>query len=112
MSTARPLSRREHALISTVLAQLPTGTARPLTDQLDRVTVRSADVATVLDLDVPDQLPPASIVDGPLPVRAIVPDAGEVLIWITSGRLSGLEFAWVTDEPPTQWPSPDELTIL
>lgn len=27
-----------------------------------------------------------------------------MLVWVTGGLLSGLEYAWVTDELPTEWP--------
>ena len=41
--------------------------------------------------------------DGPLPVRAFVNKdsgyQGEIIVWITDGRISGLEHAWVTDDP-------------
>jgi len=33
------------------------------------------------------------------------------MVWVTGGRLSGPEFAWVTDHPPPHWPSPDELVF-
>lgn len=112
MSTTRLLTVREQALISAVLAHLPPEAAGPLSDQLEHAAVRSDAVPTVLDLDVPDGPPPAPVADGPLPVRALLPsDAGEILVWVTDGRLSGLEFAWVTDEPPDRWPSPDELSV-
>jgi hypothetical protein len=35
---------------------------------------------------------------------------GFLLLWIEAGRLSGLEYAWVTDESPTDLP-PDEWII-
>jgi hypothetical protein len=35
---------------------------------------------------------------------------GFLLLWIEAGRLSGLEYAWVTEEPPTDLP-PDEWII-
>jgi hypothetical protein len=113
VSTTRRLTEREYALISAILEQLPPETARPVADQLVHATVRPGDVATVTDIVVPDHLTPASTADGPLPVRAFVaPEAGEIIVWVTGGRLSGLEFAWITDEPPDQWPSPDDLTFV
>lgn len=112
MSTSRSLTEHEHALISAILIRLPPETGRPLSDQLADAAAISGDVATVLDIEVPDRLPPAPVADGPVPVRALLSsEAGEIMVWVTGGRLSGLEFAWVTDEPPDQWPSPDELAF-
>jgi hypothetical protein len=34
---------------------------------------------------------------------------GWVLLWIEAGRISGLEYAWVTDDPPTDWPPSDRI---
>ena len=30
---------------------------------------------------------------------------GTLLVWVTDGYLSGLEYGWVTDEPPAQLPA-------
>lgn len=66
---------------------------------------------TVVDLEVPDDVPPIPLADGPIPVRAIVYDSrqeltGEILLWVRAGMLVGLEQAWFTDEPPSEWPPP------
>ena len=37
---------------------------------------------------------------------------GEVIIWITDGHVSGLEYAWVSDNPPTRWPRADEMEVV
>ena len=69
----------------------------------------------VCDVQVPDSTPVFDCPDGPLPARVFVYDGidftGEIIIWITSRHLSGLEYAWVTDQPPTRWPRPDELEV-
>lgn len=62
--------------------------------------------AWILDVKVmTSDTPGASIPDGPFPVRAFVSDKGsyrgEIIVWITAGHVSGLEFAWVSDAPPT-----------
>ncbi len=31
------------------------------------------------------------------------------LVWVERGRLSALEHAWVTDDPPTEWPEPERV---
>ena len=64
---------------------------------------------------VPDRsVAPSECPDGPVPVRALVEDAGGdpigwILIWVEDGYLSALEFAWVTDDMPTLFPSPDSV---
>lgn len=35
---------------------------------------------------------------------------GFLLLWVDAGRLSALEYAWLTDEPPRDLP-PDEWII-
>jgi hypothetical protein len=61
------------------------------------------------DIAVPKNTRPAQISDGTAPVNAYVTDKegsylGELILWVTSGRLAGLEYAWVTDEPPSRLP--------
>ncbi|MGW1740084.1 hypothetical protein ACWCPQ_14875 [Nocardia sp. NPDC001965] len=36
---------------------------------------------------------------------------GEVIIWVEAGRLSGIEYAWYTDERPTRLPDPDRIDL-
>lgn len=82
---------------------------------LDGALVRNS-APWILDVKVttPDTSS-ANTPDGPLPARAFVSDQGsyqgEIIVWITAGRVSGLEFAWVSDEPPTRWPRPREMEI-
>lgn len=51
-----------------------------------------------------------------MPARAFVANAqkyqSEVIIWVTGGYLSGLEYAWITDHPPQRWPMPTDLEIV
>ncbi len=59
---------------------------------------------------------PAPVPDGPTPVRALVLNTagemtGELLLWISSGFISALEYAWVTDEPPVHLPDPSRVTV-
>lgn len=112
-SGVRSLSDREREIISRVLhaARLPA--ADQLLAQLPSARVRGG-LATFLDLEVPDMAPRASCANGPLPVRAFVigecgETIGEILIWVENGYLSGLELAWFTDEPPAEWPTPEQV---
>jgi hypothetical protein len=60
-------------------------------------------------LRTPNTVAPAPTPDGPVPVRSFVLDRagetmGELLLWVESGRLSALEYAWFTDEMPQRLP--------
>lgn len=71
---------------------------------------------TYIDLDVPASCNPGSWADGPLDVKPLVIDrgsdpVGEVLVWVSAGRVTLLEQAWFTDEPPQSWPSLEMVRI-
>jgi hypothetical protein len=36
---------------------------------------------------------------------------GEIVVWVTAGYLSDLEFAWVTDDIPAAIPSPERIRV-
>jgi hypothetical protein len=66
---------------------------------------------------VPESAGKAELPDGPIPGRFPVQGPsgahiGELLVWVTDGRISGLEYAWFTDEPPSQLPDPQDIEIL
>jgi len=46
--------------------------------------------------------------------RTVIDDSGNaigfVMLWVEEGRISALEYAWVTDDPPTVLP-PDEWIV-
>jgi hypothetical protein len=111
----RRIAPEEAELIRAVASAADAAVGRALTDGLDSVLVRNSS-AWILDVRQRNSAKAADLPDGPLPVRAFVPSTaayrGEVLVWTSNGRLGGLEFAWVTDEPPTRWPRPDELEIV
>lgn len=65
-------------------------------------------LVTMLTLDVAAG-PRVTLTDGPLTVRADVTDQagrpiGEIIVWVSDGYLSALEFAWWTDQPPSRLP--------
>ena len=71
---------------------------------------------TMLDLRVGPGPAVSPCPDGPVPVSAIVVDAdaapvGELLVWVEAGYLSGLEYAWYSDEPPGRLPAPDRIRV-
>jgi hypothetical protein len=68
---------------------------------------------TELSLEV-SGAPAALIEDGILPVSANVvgendEPIGFITVWVNDGYLSSLEYSWVTDHMPTEYPSLDQL---
>ncbi|WP_280247544.1 hypothetical protein [Nocardia abscessus] len=37
---------------------------------------------------------------------------GEVILWVENGWLSGIEYAWYTNERPHALPEPDQIELL
>lgn len=109
--TGRPLSEAELAVLNHILSA-PFPGAAELRSQLAAATViRNWEPAgsPSIDIFVPAAQPTAPVPDGPVPVAAQVLDAagdylGELLLWVTDGRISGLEYSWVTDDPPARLP--------
>lgn len=69
-----------------------------------------------VDFDVPSAAPLAPVADGVLPISADVSNSdgcyiGELIVWVTGGRLSALEYAWVTDSMPRSLPPVEELVV-
>jgi hypothetical protein len=70
---------------------------------------------TDLALEVdPATVPPSSFLSGPVPGCAWVRDAngetiGTLLVWVDRGYLSALEYGWVTDQPPTELPTAEQI---
>jgi hypothetical protein len=110
---SRTLEPNEHDLLLKILDARTFEGAAELRAQVAETVVVSGP-PTFLDLEVGSEAPSAVCSDGPIPVRTFVRDdegetVGELLVWVTAGRLSALEFAWVTDEQPVSLPTPDEL---
>lgn len=69
-----------------------------------------------LHLSVASGAPKSQHRDGPVAVDAWVHDAsgnvlGTLVVWVTDGYLSGLEYGWVTDSPPTALPDPSLVRV-
>jgi hypothetical protein len=72
--------------------------------------------ATYIDVRVPDSAVRGEWRDGPLDIKPLVVNElgepiGEVLVWVNAGRMTLLEQAWFTDDPPTDWPTLDLVRI-
>ncbi len=112
ISQGNPLSAGLIELIAHIVEPLG-GEAAVLLEQAKSAVVVLYS-PTRVDVTVPDVAVRSALPDGPTPGRAIVYDnrdqpVGEILVWIRSGLMIGLEQAWFTDEPPTAWPSPSQV---
>lgn len=113
----RSLTPSETAVITAVVSASAIPDAGRLLLDLDGAYTSDESSATwILDIETTNSAPGIDVPNGPLPVRAFVPDSeryqGEVLVWIKDGHLSGLEYSWITDEAPVRWPRPDEMQLI
>lgn len=108
--------------LSPELVALVRHIASPMGEVADLIEAQAAQATvvgnspTMLDVTVPENIDSIPISDGPIPVRALVHDesgqpSGEVLVWVRSGKLAGLEQAWFTDEPPSAWPDTEAVRL-
>ena len=111
----RPISPEEAAVIRSILSQAAVRRSDSLFADLDGALV-AKETTWILDVKVSNQGEGSDLPNGPFPAQAFVPNSaeyqGEVIIWITDGHVSGLEYAWVSDPPPTRWPRADEMEIV
>jgi hypothetical protein len=109
------LTKRVRELLSDVLRRADFPGSNELFGQVSSVEIVGGPV-TMLDLRVADRTGASAFKDGPIPLSIIVADVagtttGEILPWVYNGYLSALEYAWWTDDPPDQLPSPDQIRI-
>ncbi|TWV52748.1 hypothetical protein FRZ03_11115 [Streptomyces misionensis] len=119
--TDRPATRplcplEQRVLVKLLSAEFPG--AQELRNQLaqTRVTRPWGSESPSIDLDVPSGVPAAAIEDGIMPATGTVTDDsgerfGELLVWVSGGRLSALEFSWYGDTAPTELPDPGLVTV-
>lgn len=112
----RALVLRERAVLLWVLCELDASEAAEALHAQSKVATVVGGLPTVLELSVPPGSERAALPDGPLSVRAIATDgegelSGEVLVWVSGGYLSGLEYAWYGDDPPSDFPCPGLLRV-
>ena len=103
-----------HAVLLWVLRALPSQEAAQELYLQSMVASIAGGPPTKLELAVPLSCEPAHVPDGPQPVRAVALDGlgqtvGEVLVWVSDGYLSTIEYAWYTDEAPTELPPTSQL---
>lgn len=114
--TGRPLSADEKRVILRVLATEDFDGVDILRHQVPEAFAirRWIEGLPSIDVMVGETVPAApGRVRSPIG-RFVEDDSGKalgtILLWIHGGRLSALEYAWVTDDPPTELP-PDEWII-
>jgi hypothetical protein len=110
----RELTTSEAAILEKVLMSGDFVGAPELQRQIQRARV-SGGLPTLLDLKVDHAAARSPAANGPVPVRAVVRRQanviGEILVWVEDGFLAGLEFAWVSDEEPVQFPLPSDVRV-
>jgi hypothetical protein len=115
--TPRRMSPGERAVVDLILAQDFPGAAE-LRAQIDFVEVVAkwgADSASV-DIRALEGVPRSPGSSGVVPVDATVTDKsgsliGEILLWVTDGYLSAIEYAWYGDEPPNALPEVGMISV-
>lgn len=107
-----PLAR---ALITAILrAEVPG--LEELREQA-RSVIPTGGSPTHLELAVAASAPRSPLRDGPIPVRTLVETdsgeaEGELILWVSDGRLASLEYAWYTDNPPSTLPPVRNIRIV
>lgn len=109
------MSPQEAEVIRTVVSGASPRVRDALIADLDGAMV-SSETRWILDVATANGGSGSGLPDGPFPARAFVPSnanyQGEVIVWLTNGHVSGLEYAWITDDPPTEWPRPDQMEVI
>jgi len=111
----RDLTSRERGLLSLLLDRASFDGARELAAQVAKTRVAGG-FPTLLDLDVPKTAPASLYKPRRIPLRALVHSPGgellgEILVWVRDGYLSALEYAWYTDDAPSEMPPLDHLRV-
>ena len=114
----RNLNDREREVIAHILSVEFDGVAQ-LRSQLGYATAQESwgpQGSPSFDIDVPPDCEPSSFAENLVPVTADVTDVdgsyeGELLLWVTDGKISALEYAWVTDNMPRQLPDIPSIAL-
>jgi hypothetical protein len=114
MNVAKPSTAAIRSLVRTVVEHAPSEVQAPLLAQADTVEYVDGPV-TMMRLRVCGAPAPAHGVANPVPGGAHVFDAdgdaiGGLLLWLNGGGyIECLEYWWVTDDMPTELPSPSQV---
>ncbi|TFB88167.1 hypothetical protein E3O44_05675 [Cryobacterium algoricola] len=99
-----------------MLREFSGNTAQALEQQARQAVVVREVGGRMIDLETTTGAQQCDCSDGPLPPRAAVIRqngelVGELLVWVKYGRLVGIEQTWFTAEPPSRWPTAEELVF-
>ncbi|GHF14318.1 hypothetical protein [Streptomyces morookaense] len=115
--TPRPINTAERAILEKLLSVDFVG-VEELRLQIDfcEVTGIWGQDSVSVDLRTSDSSPQSPAGTGPIPVRTSVLGEsgsleGEILIWVTDGYLSALEYAWYGETMPRELPPAERVTI-
>jgi hypothetical protein len=114
----RPLSDVERRVINHLLSVDFAGVTE-LREQLRVARVLGnwkPDGSPSFDIWLPPDVPRSIFGGRRAPIEAYVISAdesyvGEIMLWLTEGKLSGVEYSWVTDEPPSALPDPVNIHL-
>jgi hypothetical protein len=109
------LTDQVRGLLGDVLQQADFPGSEELAQQVSSVIVTGGPI-TMLKLRSAHTLRASAFPDGPIPMSMLVSNSagdsvGELLVWVEHGFLSGLEFAWWTDDAPDELPSSDRVKV-
>lgn len=114
---ARPLSKLEASVLRKIISEVHPE-MKELLSQVSRAEVIAVwgEESASVDLTVPADMLAAEVKSGFLPVDAVVRDEkgelfGEILIWVTNGYLSAIEFAWYGNCAPTVLPELSQISV-
>lgn len=114
----RPLSDRERKVLAALLSVDFPGVAE-LRAQLQSARVagsRTSGTAPSFDITVTGNAPRSPLSQKMAPIAAMAFDTGgeytgEFILWLADGYLSGLEYAWITDEAPRDLPDAGSIQV-
>lgn len=112
----RRLSLNERGVILWILARLDDASVADSLYQQSLEAIVAGGPPAYVTLIVPLDVEAVNVKDGPLQV---IPTAygdtgevlGDILLWLSDGRLDAIEFAWVTDDTPSELPGPHQLRL-
>ncbi|MGW5877206.1 hypothetical protein ACWFMI_11740 [Nocardiopsis terrae] len=113
----RELSPREKGVLEEILSRDIPG-FEELRQQVQNARVSGnwgSDLPSI-DIEVPETTPRSSVRNIIAPVDVSVLGErgeylGEILVWLDDGRISAVEYAWVSDSPPRELPEVRQLKI-
>lgn len=87
-----------------------------LINQIEKFNVGERESDFIVEIILSQDAPRSNFQDGPLPGRFIESDPeneylGEILIWISDGFISAIEYASISDSSLRRWPKASNLHL-